>query len=80
MCFAAFGFQSEINLRTLEYVLIVLVLVALVVRVVVRVVGSSNTIVVAYNINTYILYHYSTTASTTITTTPATNQCKSHLC
>ena len=35
--FPAFRFQSEINLRTLEYVLVVLVLVAVVVRVVVRV-------------------------------------------
>ena len=34
----AFDFRSEINLRTLDYVLVVLGLVALVVRVVVRVV------------------------------------------
>ena len=36
--FPAFDFQSEINLITLEYVLVLLVLVALVVRVIVAVI------------------------------------------
>ena len=39
-----------------------------------------NAVVVVYNINTHILYYYSIIASTTITTTPATNHCNFHLC
>ena len=50
----AFDFQSEINLITLEYVL---VLSSISSKSSSKSNSSSNTAVVVYNINTYILYH-----------------------